>query len=328
MPRGYHHLTGYQRCQLYTLKKRGDSNRFIAQEIGVHRSTIYREKQRNSGLKGYRYKQADEKAKSRRQNRRELKMTQSTLLTINEKLNLQWSPEQISGWMKKEKHAQAVSHESIYRYIWRDKREGGSLHKNLRHRGKKYNKRCSSTAGRGCIPGRVDISQRPAIVEQKRRLGDWELDTIIGKSHKGAIVSIVDRASKLTKLAVVPRKTAVFVEQAIVSKLGVYKAHVHTLTSDNGREFANHKGISKRLSANFYFSTPYHSWERGLNEHTNGLVRQYFPKTIRFDNLTQKEVEKVEVLLNNRPRKVLNFLTPIEAFEELRRECRNVALQN
>ena len=325
MARSYHHLTEEQRCQLYILKKREDSISKIAQELGVHRSTIYREIARNSGLRGYRFKQAHETAIKRQSSisRSPKKMHPLLLSMIDEKLRLGWSPEQIAGRLRQKQGQAVISHESIYRYIWRDKKSGGDLFKYLRHRGKKYNKRGSSKAGRGCIPHRVDIDQRPSIVEQKLRVGDWELDTIIGKGHKGAIVSIVDRASKLVKLKKVPNKTAAMVGKAIVDKLSDCKELVLTLTADNGKEFSEHQKVSDTLSSSFFFATPYHSWERGLNEHTNGLVRQYFPKSMGFDNITQKQVDEVEKLINNRPRKVLQYLTPVEAFEKL---CRQTPL--
>jgi IS30 family transposase len=156
----------------------------------------------------------------------------------------------------------------------------------VRHHGKKYNKRGSWKAGRGCIPGRVDISERPLIVEEKSRVGDWEIDTIIGKEHKGAIVSMVDRHSKLTLLAPVSRKTAQEVEEALTGRLAEVSDCVLTLTADNGKEFANHQVVAAQLGATVYFARPYHSWERGLNEHTNGLVRQYLPKNERLDAIT------------------------------------------
>lgn len=328
MPKGYHHLTNDQRCQLHTLKKRGDSLPRIAEELGVHKSTIYRELERNQGGRGYRFKQAHEKACERRSkaSSHRNKMIPGTISIIEEKLNLQWSPEQISGWLKKKGNIESVSHEVIYQHIWRDKRAGGVLYKQLRHNGKKYNKRSKGPAGRGCIPNRVGIEKRPSIVEQKCRLGDFELDTIIGKGHKGAIVSMVDRASKLTKLLKVSRKTAQEVGDALVSELAPIQDLVLTLTSDNGKEFANHQDVSMKLGADFFFAQPYHSWERGLNEHTNGLVRQYFPKSSSFDDITQDQVKEVEILLNSRPRKVLNFLTPIEAFEALSQRSEIVAL--
>jgi IS30 family transposase len=329
MPKGYHHLTRDQRCQLYTLKARGECASLIANEIGVDRSTVYREVKRNSGERGYRYKQADEKAKERcyRASHRKLKMTDSIVFIIEEKLRMQWSPEQISGWLKKEGYETFVSHETIYKYIWSEKHMGGSLYKNLRHNGKKYNKRSKGTAGRGCIPGRIDIDERPGIVEEKTRLGDWELDTIIGSGQSGAIVSMVDRASKLTKLAKVSQKTAEEVKDALVENLKPIQDFVLTLTADNGKEFAYHQEVSHCLKTSFYFAKPYHSWERGLNEHTNGLVRQYFPKGKRFDEVSIQSLMEIEILLNNRPRKVLNFSTPLEVFSQLSKKDANVALR-
>jgi len=319
MPQGYHHLDRDQRCQLDTLKGRGDPLVIVAQVLGVHRSSTYRELKRNTGKRGYRHKQADEKARQRRNTacQAKKKMIPAIAAIIEEKLRLQWSPVQISGWLKKNGYAKAVSHETIYQHIWQDKRNGGSLYKELRHHGKKYNKRSKGTAGRGCIPNRIDIKERPPIVEQKSRLGDWELDTIIGAGQSGAIVSMVERASKLTKLAKVSRKTAEETEAALVEKLNPVREFVYTLTSDNGKEFANHQTVGSALEADFYFATPYHSWERGLNEHTNGLVRQYFPKSQRFDQVSDDDLKKVEGLLNNRPRKILNFSTPQEVFTQL-----------
>ena len=311
-------------------KKRGDSCPTIARQLEVHRSTIYRELKRNKGSRGYRFKQAQKKASNRRSqaSSHRHKMTEATIQIIIEKIHLQWSPEQIAGFLKRERYPKVISGETIYQYIWKDKKKGGMLYKHLRHNGKKYNKRRSNKAGRGCIPNRVGIESRPEIVEKKCRLGDWELDTIIGKGHQGAIVSIVDRASKLTKLAKVSRKTAYEVKEAILSKLSSLKKFVLTLTADNGKEFASHQEIAKNLDGSFFFATPYHSWERGLNEHTNGLVRQYFPKSMAFDKITQSQLDAVEFLLNNRPRKVLKYSTPSEVFNQLAKQSSNVALHS
>lgn len=329
MPKGYHHLTYDKRCQLYTLKARGDSQTQIARELKVDKSTICRELKRNRGKRGYRYKQAHEFAKKRRKkaNRHRNKMTIEAVALIESKLLQQWSPEQISGWLKKEGSIHAVSHETIYQHIFDDRRRGGTLYKHLRHGGKKYNKRRSEKAGRGCIPNRVDIDQRPSVVEEKSRLGDWEIDTIIGKGHRGVIVSMVERRSKLTKLLKVSRKTSLDVTNALLQKLGPLSEFVLTITADNGKEFADHESVSLNLGAEFYFAKPYHSWERGLNEHTNGLVRQYFPKSMAFDEITQDQIEEVEIMLNKRPRKVLQYWTPIEVFEELVSDYRNIALR-
>ena len=244
-------------------------------------------------------------------------MVVETISIINDKLELQWSPEQISGWMKKQGYTNTVSYETIYQYVWKNKKRKGSLYKNLRHHGKKYNKRSKGKAGRGCIPDRIGIEERPDEVEQKIRLGDWEADTVVGTKHSGCIVSLVDRASKVTKLKLVNRRTALEVTEAIIESLDPIKEFVLTLTADNGKEFAAHKEVSKALGADFYFARPYHSWERGLNEHTNGLIRQYLPKKKRFDEISPEDLMRIEDLLNNRPRKILNFSTPLEVFNRL-----------
>ncbi|MGH7240242.1 MAG: IS30 family transposase [Candidatus Saccharimonadales bacterium] len=330
MPRGYHHLTYEQRCQIYALKQRGDSLSQIAGLLNVDKATVSRELHRNSGAKGYRYKQANTRAEERRAraSNRSHKMHKAVIAEIEEKLHLQWSPEQISGWFAHHKPTCKVSHETIYKHVWADKRRGGNLFKQLRHHGKKYNKRSSGKAGRGCIPNRVGIEHRPPVVNDKCRVGDWELDLVIGRQGQSAIVTMVDRASKLTKLAKVPSKHAEIVEQAMVTKLEDVKDTVLTLTADNGKEFANHQHISQILEASFFFATPYHSWERGLNEHTNGLIRQYFPKGQSLDEVTQNDLDRVENLLNKRPRKVLQYSTPIEVFNQLRMTTHTVALQS
>ena len=316
MSKDYHHLTYDQRCQISILKDRGDSFRNIAKALNIHHTTVSREYKRNAGQRGYRHKQAQEKATDRKAISQNKKMTPEKIDIIEGKLKMQWSPVQISGWLKREKLEQ-VSHETIYKHVWTDKKKGGSLYKELRHRGKKYNKRSKKTAGRGCISNRVDIDKRPPIVEEKTRLGDWELDLIVGAGQSGVIVSMVDRASKLTFLTKLSRKTAEEVGRAIISALWPIREFVITLTAENGKEFACHELISAALEADFYFAKPYHSWERGLNEHTNGLARQYFPKKKRFDKLSVEDVKKCEALLNGRPRKILLFETPLKAFKRL-----------
>ncbi len=312
MPKGYRHLTYEQRCQICTLKKRGDSVDSISQELNVNKTTVYRELKRNSYEGRYIYFAAQIKTKRRRSkaSSKTKKMTPELLMKIESKLLLQWSPVQISGRLKEEEGL-LISHESIYRHIWKDKRNWGNLYKNLRHKGKKYKKRGSDKAGRGCIPNRVDIDKRPCIVDEKTRIGDFELDTIIGKNHQGVIVSIVDRASKYTMLMKVKSKQALGVADALITCLKPVKDRVHTLTADNGLEFSRHQEVSSTLKAEFYFAKPYHSRERGLNEHTNGLVRQYLPKKTNFNNVTQEDVKEIEKLLNERPGKSLNFKTPI-----------------
>lgn len=312
MPKGYHHVTQEVRSQIYALKATGTSFRGIAKVVQRHPSTISREIKRNTGGKGYRYKQANKKAIERRTNasRAPKKLTAELITRIEEHLGEQWSPEQISGRL--ELDGIMISHEAIYQHIWEDKHSGGTLYTHLRHHGKKYNKRSSGKAGRGCIPNRVDIDERPAIVEQKTRIGDWEGDTIIGAKHQSAIVSYVDRCSKFTILKKVEQKTAELITKATIEKLGQNGLPVRTITYDNGKEFSDHTSIASTLETNCYFAKPYHSWERGLNEHTNGLVRQYLPKKTDFTQVSDHTVQLIAEKLNNRPRKVLNYKTPLE----------------
>ena len=324
----YRHLTQDERCQIYALKKRGFSQSEMGQDMGFSQGTISRELARNKGKRGYRFKQASEFAAQRRSaGKKKATVLTPSLIAIAESMLVgsQWSPEQIAGRLLRE-HGMRVSHESLYSHIWRNKRVGGTLYKHLRHGGKKRNKRSGKNSGRGMIPGRIDIAQRPAIVESKTRLGDWELDSIIGAKHVGSITSMVERKTKLTKLVLQNGPTAHTTRKSIVRRLKPIKRHVRTLTSDNGKEFAQHARISRELEGVFYFATPYHSWERGLNEHTNGLVRQYFPKGLDFATITNIDVRRVEDLLNNRPRKRLGYRSPNEVFAQLT-TTNNYALQ-
>jgi transposase, IS30 family len=315
MPKGYHHVTRDIRSQIYALKSTGISLHKIAKFSGYHVSTISREIQRNTGGRGYRPKQADAIAIERRAQASctPKKLTPELVAIVEECLCTEWSPEQISGRLRLA--GIKISHESIYQHIWKDKKFGGTLYQHLRHYGKKYNKRSSGKAGRGCIPNRVDITERPQIVEQKIRVGDWEGDTIIGSRHQGAIVSYVDRCSKFTVLKKVKNKTAKVVTQATVKKFEQSTLPVLTITYDNGKEFSDHGKISEALNVRCYFATPYHSWERGLNEHTNGLVRQYLPKSTDFTTVSDRTVQLIADRLNNRPRKILNYKTPLEVLE-------------
>ena len=314
MAKAYHHVTRDIRSQIRAFKASGWSQRRIAKYVGCHVSTISRELKRNRGGRGYRFAQADRKAFQRRSaaSRRAKKITSLLTAQIKEKIEMNWSPEQISGFFKRS--GITVSTKSIYRMIWADRENEGELYTHLRHRGKRYNNKSPQSAGRRCIPGRIDISERPALVEEKSRLGDWEGDTIIGKNHQGTILSLVDRCSKFTQLKKIKRKRANFVERAIIGKMKKLPHPVRTITFDNGKEFASHKKIEMALNADCYFATPYHSWERGLNEHTNGLVRQYLPKSIDLSKISDKSIQKVEDALNGRPRKVLSYKTPTEVF--------------
>jgi IS30 family transposase len=280
--------------------------------IGRHKSTIYRELSRNKGERGYRPKQAHEKASQRRQAAcKAVKMTLELIKLIEAKIREDWSPEQIAGWLLDE-HNLILSHERIYQHIWANKRKGGDLYKHLRRQGKKYQKRSNGKTSRGQIKNRVSIDERPAIVDSKARVGDWEIDTVIGKGHQGALVTLVERKTLYTLAAQVDSKHAEPVTKATINLLTPFEERVHTITADNGKEFAWHEDIAKQLKTKVYFAHPYHSWERGVNENTNGLLRQYFPKGTNLKNVTQKEVDAAVFKLNNRPRKTLGFKTPAE----------------
>ena len=315
MPVGYHHLTQCERCQINTLLHRGFSKREIARELGRDPGTISRELSRNRGQRGYRHKQAHGKATSRRREASAVprKMTPERWAVVEDRLREGWSPEQIAGRYRQQGEVMAGK-ERIYQHVRGDRKAGGTLYRHLRRRGKKPNWRGGRHAGRGHIPGRVDIADRPLVVDEKSRIGDWELDTIVGARHRGALVSSVDRGSKFTFLERVDVKTASAVSEAITRRMGPVRDRVHTCTADNGKEFAGHREISDALGTGFYFATPYHSWERGLNEHTNGLVRQYFPKSTDFRKVTDAQVRAVEDRINQRPRKALGYRTPAEVF--------------
>jgi len=312
--RSYKQLTQAQRYQIEILKKAGKSQKEIAKLLEVSESTICRELKRNKGKKGYRPKQAQIKAvKRRKEAAKSLKMTPELILLIDARIIMDWSPEQISGSLKDELGI-LISHERIYQHIWADKRHGGTLYTHLRQSNKKRKKQYGSKDKRGQIRNRVSIDERPAIVAEKTRIGDWEIDTVIGQNHQGALVTIVDRVSKFTLIKKVDSKHAEVVTAATISLLLPYLDKTLTITADNGKEFAGHETIKEQLNADVYFAHPYHSWERGLNENTNGLIRQYFTKGSSFENITDDEVEAVMNKLNHRPRKTLKFKTPYAVF--------------
>lgn len=308
--RTYKQLTYEQRCQIAVLNGRGMTQQEIADAVGTDQSTISRELSRNCSQRGYRHKKAQQLADERRHNAvKAVKMTESMIARIEEKLSRKWSPEQVSGWLLNER-GEHISHERIYQHIWEDKAAGGELYTHLRRQGKKYQKRCNGKRSRGQIRNRVGIEERPDVVEEKSRIGDWEIDTVIGKGHSGALVTIVERLTQFTLVANVPDKSAEAVTEATIRLLKPYSSVLHTITADNGKEFAYHERLTEKLGVAVYFARPYHSWERGLNENTNGLLRQYWPKSTDFKQVTCREVNAVVKQLNQRPRKTLGFKTP------------------
>jgi IS30 family transposase len=244
-------------------------------------------------------------------------MTPETIAYIERKLAEDHSPEQIAERMKLDTgwHGPSVSHERIYQHIWQDKAGGGLLYKHLRIGGtKQRRKRRNSRDMRGTIKNRVGIEDRPPIVERRIRIGDWEGDTVVGKNHQGALVTLVDRKSKLTLIGKVDRYTAEAVEKTIVSLMELLPRRSYTLTVDNGKEFASHESVAETLRIKVYFADPYRAWQRGLNENTNGLIRQYVPKGSDVRILTDEQIQHIMSRLNNRPRKSLGYLTPHEVF--------------
>ena len=308
----YTQLTRGQRYQIKALMKEGHNQTQIAANLACHKSTVSRELRRNRGLKGYRPYQADELAYDRQCEAYRSRIAWQTWQQVERLLRQDWSPEQIAGWLKREQQP-SVSHEWIYLYVYADKQRGGTLHRHLRSQ-KKQRKRYSGYIRRGQIPNRTSIDKRPKIVASKSRFGDWEVDTIVGARHKGGILSAVERKSKLTRLRKLATKAAAEMKDNTIELLAPLAAKVHTITVDNGKEFCEHELIATGLQARIYFAHPYASWERGLNENTNGLVRQYFPKKYEFARITDKDLQQVEDRLNNRPRKTLGYRTPNEVF--------------
>lgn len=310
----YTHLTQEERYQIYVLNKAGHDQGEIARLIGRSESTISRELRRNRGERGYRPKQAQHMAEERRaMNARTI--DEETWEYVVEKLGEEWSPEQISGHLVAAKRP-GISHETIYQRVYADKQSGGELWKYLRCQ-KARKKRYGKAERRGVIPNRRSIDERPQVVEKRRRVGDWEADTLIGRRQNQALVSLTERKTGVALIQKVERRTARAVREAIIQLLKPYKAKVHTLTSDNGKEFAEHETIAKELEADFYFAHAYSSWERGTNENTNGLIRQYFPKGSDITTITQDEIDFVMNRLNSRPRKRLGYKTPSQVFSRL-----------
>lgn len=304
----YHHLSQEERYQISALLKAGLTQSQISLNLGRHKSTISREISRNSGLRGYRPKQACLVAAGRALNSRNARqITHSNWLRVEGYLKDQWSPEQIASEVP-------MSHETIYRHVYADKATGGDLYKSLRCQRKRRKRYAGGRDRRGQILGRRPISERPRNIEERRQIGHWEGDTLIGKRHKHAIVSLVERKSGYAVLAKVENKTSDQVSTAIIERLKPTARRVRTLTYDNGKEFADHAAIDKALGSTAYFSDPYSSWQRGSNENLNGLIRQYIPKSRPLATVTDAELAKIEWLLNTRPRKRLGYKTPHEIF--------------
>lgn len=316
--RTYTQLTEEQRYQIQILLEEEYNYSEIAALLGVHRSTISREVRRNQSWRGYyRARDAHEYCLLRHMIKpKGTKITGKLRGLIRAYIRRDYSPEQVSAVLESY-HGIALSHESIYRFVIKDRVNGGTLYRHLRHRVKKHKKRYGSQNQRGHIKDRVMIDQRPSIVDRKSRIGDWEVDTVIGKDHRGAIITLVERKTKFTIIRNIACRTTELVTGMVIALLRPYQKYVKTITCDNGKEFTDHRRIARGLNCKVYFTHPFSSWERGLNENTNGLIRQYFPKGSDFTKITMKQIKHAMERINNRPRKTLNWYTPNELFLDI-----------
>jgi IS30 family transposase len=323
----YHQLTSGERYMLAALRRQGCTQSEIARSLGRHRSTVCREVRRNSTRADGRYRAftAQERTNGRRsRSRRNGHFTAEDLAVVNELLCRQWSPEQVAGYLRRQ-GSLSISHETIYRHVWRDKREGGALYTHLRGARKRRRKRCGAYDSRGRLAGERMIPERPPEVESRGRVGHWEADTVMGAGTKDCVFTLVERKTGLVLIGKLPDRTAASLSRRAVGLMRRHAGRFETVTADNGTEFHGYENIERRTGVVFYFARPYHSWERGSNENANGLVRQYLPKGQSLAGLTQHRCNAIARRLNTRPRKRLGFRTPLECFNE---SSASVALQS
>jgi IS30 family transposase len=312
------HLSYEQRYTIEVLLQDKKSKSEIAKLLSVDKSVIYRELKRNSDERNgvYKAKLAQSKYEKRLFLKpKHKKITPELKQQIVTLLEQDYSPEQVNGFMKKNLQ-ETLSHESIYQMIWKDKKAKGKLHEHLRRKGRRYRKRGSSKDSRGKIVGRVGIEKRPKEAEERKVFGHFELDTIIGKDHKGAIITLNERASGMLWMRKVESKDAEIVIKKLAEMLEEIRPYLRSITGDNGKEFAAHQFITDEF-CDFFFANPYSPWERGSNENLNGLIRQYLPKKSDFNNFTDEQIREIETKINNRPRKRFGYENPIFVMENL-----------
>jgi IS30 family transposase len=314
----YRQLSPAERYMLAALRRQGLNHAEIARTLGRHRSTVGREIRRNSTRADghYRAFTAQERTNGRRsRSRRNSRFGAEDFALIGELLCRQWSPEQVAGHLRRTGRL-AISHETIYRHVWRDKRAGGTLYTHLRGARKRRRKRYGAYDSRGRLAGKRLISERPAEVETRSRIGHWEADTVAGSGSKDCVFTLVERKSGLVLVGKLADRTAGALSRRAVSLMRQRDARFETVTADNGTEFHDYQRIERLTGAAFYFARPYHSWERGSNENANGLIRQYLPKGQSMAGLSQQQCNAIARKLNTRPRKRLGFRTPLECFNE------------
>ena len=316
----YHQITPEERYTLATLRKQVPalSMAAIARMMGRHRSTISREIRRNSSRHdgAYRYSVAQEKTNGRRcRSRRNSQFSVEQWALIKQLLREGLSPEQISGRLRLEGRLN-ISLETIYRHIRRDKCQGGQLFRLLRQPARWRKRYGSGSERRGHLPGKRHISERPAAVDARQEIGHWEMDTIVGNDGHHCVVSLVERVSGCVLIGKLRSRTVAATNRRVIQLIRPLRHLFKTITVDNGTEFHGYRHIERATGATFYFATPYHSWERGTNENTNGLIRQYIAKKQSMKGITQARCISIALRLNNRPRKRLGFLTPIERLSQ------------
>lgn len=313
----YQQLTSHDRYILAALKKQGLSVAQIARNMGRHRSTIYREIARNSCWTqdgAYRPSKANRHARVRRKwSRRCFHYGREDFSVVRQLLRNQLSPEQIVGHIRRFGLLERpMSHETIYQYVWRDRAKGGQLWKQLRQSTKRRRKRYRAYDSRGRLADKRHISERPSSVEGRRIKGHWEIDTVMGRGSLDCILTLVERKSGYTLIGKLENRTTKVLNKKCIQLLKNEPTRFTSITADNGTEFHQYKTVEEATGTKFYFATPYHSWERGTNENTNGLIRQYLPKGTSMAKLTQAQCNLIASKLNSRPRKRLNWRTPEE----------------
>lgn len=322
-PMPHHHISKDERVQIAALKRAGHTNGAIACALGVHRATIGRELSRNSTALGplvsvYRPGAAHRVARGRRAlaNAHRKKLTETTLATaVEERVRRYWSPDQIAGRLRRERPRRTLSAETIYQWIYQERRDLIPFLR-LAHK-RRYRRRYGTRirAQRRELAKKKWITERPPVVEERTRLGDWEGDTVLGIEKTVRLLTHTERKSGLVLARKLDTLRAATVRRAVVQSFaGIPKRKRQTVTYDNGVEFADHEMIERDSGLTIFFAHPYRSWERGTNENANGLLRQFFPKRTSFAILTPQKIGRAVRLLNTRPRKRLHYRTPLEVF--------------
>ncbi|MGW8180679.1 MAG: IS30 family transposase [bacterium] len=309
----YHQITREERYTISALRRQGYPTSRIAAVLGRHRSSIYRETRRNQCTDGgYRPFKADSRTRGRRsRSRRNRQFEAQDLAMVESLLRLDWSPEQVSGYLKRE-NLLNISHETIYLYVWADKGAGGDLYTHLRGASKQRRKRYGAYDSRGRLAGKRHISERPASIETRDSFGHWEVDTVLGNGDRNCVVTLVERKTRYSLIGKLKARTAEQLNARLLKIIRRHPTRIKTITADNGTEFHGYKSIERKTGVKFYFATPHHSWERGTNENTNGLIRQYLPKAKSMASVNQHQCNAIAAKLNSRPRKTLGFFTPEE----------------